>query len=83
MFVNVHVVSRHDYRWNNPDAEPQVITINTDHIVAIYEGLLVMSVKFGGWYERDPLLKWRNKQSFIPLWNGEWIRLIKLLEANK
>ena len=92
MFIRVKVIPSCDYtweyddpkpKWQNADSKPQVITINTDHIVAIYEGLLVMSIRFGIWREWEHDLRWRNTQPFIPLWDGEWIRLTKLLEANK
>jgi len=83
MFVNVKAVTPEDYRQGGSYCNPQLITINTDHIVAIYEGFLVMSVKFGKWHERHDRLTWRNRQAFIPLWDGEWSRLIKILEADK
>lgn len=83
MFVNVKAITPEEYRRGGSYSKPQLITINTEHIVAIYEGYLVMSIKFGKWHEAHDRLAWRNRQPFIPLWDGEWNRLTKLLEANK
>lgn len=74
MFIHVQVKNLSTY-----NKEPIWITINSDHIIAIYKGYLVMSRAVGYWWQNDSSVI--SEEGRIPLAGEEWERLCALLKC--